>query len=698
MMEQTEKASILIVDDRNDKLLALSAIISEAEHEITLATSGKEALRYLLNKDYAAILLDVNMPGLDGFETASLIRQRKNSEHTPIIFITSSFDADTHVTRGYELGAVDYILAPVVPEVLRTKVSAFAELFKKNQQLKKQAEAFRRRGDQLHKITQVSIAIHSVLSVENTLQFIADSCRDILCCHRAVASTTVKQVWSSTNQIVSLSERAKDEAPPSTSEMLSIFSLVTTRNKAIRMSASEWRAHPCCAKEAPRTPGWMAAPLVSREGTNIGVLWVSEKIEGDFNEDEEAMLIQLAQMASIAIENALNSDAREANKIKDEFLAILSHELRTPLTSMFAWTRMLASRTLDEQKTARGLEILERNVRTQTKLIDDLLDVSRIISGKLRLNVRSVDLTQLLETAIDAIRPAAEARGIRLTADLLASTRLLGDSDRLLQVFGNLLSNAVKFTGKDGHIHVSVECFESQVQVRIVDNGVGIDPEFLPKIFGRFWQADSSITRSQGGLGLGLAIVHHLVELHGGTIKAESEGPGKGSTFTLRLPVVAVRLDTQPEDSRSPQDMRRLAVTSMLCLSELKVLIVDDEDDSRETLEQVLSGSKANVQAVRSAREAMEALPTFKPDVLVSDIGMPVEDGYSLIQRVRKHDMCAHIPAIAVTAYAREEDRDRALQAGFQMHLSKPVEPADLIAKVAMLGGRLSKDGVAQKT
>ena len=370
-------------------------------------------------------------------------------------------------------------------------------------------------------------------------------------------------------------------------------------------------------------------------------------------------------------------ELEQANRIKDEFLAILSHELRSPLNAIQGWATLLRTRKLNEAATARALATIERNAKLQTQLIEDLLDVSRILRGKLNLDMVSVNLASTIEASIDTTRLAAEAKSIEIVSLIDANVGVvLGDPNRLQQVVWNLLSNAIKFTPSGGRVEVCLERNGTQAQIRVSDTGKGISPDFLPYVFERFRQADGSTTRKYGGLGLGLAIVRHLVELHGGTVEAESEGEGKGATFTVRLPLMAVAAPPIQEDSQSDGSPD---------LSGVRVLVVDDEADSRELIAFMLEQYGASVTAVSSAQLALETLPLVKPDLLVSDIGMPEMDGYMLIRQVRSLplEQGGLIPAIALTAYAGEVDQQQALSAGFQMHLAKPVKPALLAIVVA---------------
>lgn len=384
--------------------------------------------------------------------------------------------------------------------------------------------------------------------------------------------------------------------------------------------------------------------------------------------------------------------AEEATRAKDEFLAVVSHELRTPLSAIVGWAQMLQTGKLDEQTTKRALEIIRRNANSQAQLIEDLLDFSRIISGKLRLDVRPLEVAAVIEAAVDVVRPTAEAKGIRL--QIVLDTKVgpvSGDPDRLQQVLWNLLSNAIKFTPKGGRVQIRLARINSSVEINVSDTGQGISAEFLPYVFERFRQADNTITRRQSGLGLGMAITRHLVELHGGTINADSPGENQGATFTVKLPLMIVHKSEHSSPvatARPPHtDEYDVQFAELPRLDDLHVLVVDDERDARDLLTTVLTHSGAQVTAVATVADALEKLLHMKPDLLVSDIEMPGEDGYALIRKVRSLEAAGgHIlPAIALTAHARFSDRMRALSAGYQMHVPKPVQPAELIVVIANL-------------
>jgi PAS domain S-box-containing protein len=456
---------------------------------------------------------------------------------------------------------------------------------------------------------------------------------------------------------------------------------------------------------------YLAVPVTSRTGDVYGGLFFGDPEVGVFTERAARIVEGLAAQAAIAMDNArlyeaaqrarteaeraaeekerLYREARESSRLKDEFLATVSHELRTPLTAILGWAHILRSGQIDGDSITNALETIERNARAQSQLIDDLLDVSRIITGKLRLDVRPVDPNSFIESAVEAVRPAAEAKNVRVQKIMdTGIATVSGDPVRLQQVVWNLLSNAIKFTPKGGRVQLRLERVNSHIEIAVSDSGMGIAPEFLPYVFDRFRQADQRTTRQHGGLGLGLAIVRHLVELHGGTVHAQSAGEGQGSTFTVTLPLAPIY---QKEDSAERvHPAARDTLPSVECperLDGLKVLIVDDEADTRELLKIGIGRCGAEVTTAGSAAEALEVMATIRPDLLISDIGMAGVDGYELIKKVRAlpAEKGSKVPAIALTAYARMEDRLRALRSGYQMHVPKPVELTELVTVMASL-------------
>lgn len=690
-MQSESKVNILLVDDKLENLLALEAILERLETNLVRATSGEEALRCLLYQDFAVILLDVQMPGMDGFETATLIRNRGRSRQTPIIFLTAFSTSDQMLFKGYSLGAVDYLLKPINPDILNSKVTVFVELFKKTQAIQQQAAQLSFVNSELRQSEERfrSLSTCSPIGIFET--DIEGSCnytnpRYQIICGLSAAESLQKRWLES----VDLEDRER-----------AIASWCDYIRKG-REYSEEFRFQ--------STDGhirWVqvrSSPMLSGQGELLGYVGTLE----DITERKQAEEVR----AQVIREQTARQEAEAANRMKDEFLAVLSHELRTPLTSMLGWSKILRSKKLDEKATARAIDAIERNATSQVQLIEDILDVSRIIQGQLRLNLNAVNLTSVIEAALEAVRPLAETKNIRLNTSLNSSLgSVCGDPTRLQQIVWNLLTNAIKFTPQDGLVEVRLESIKVEdmqvgellptkeikfsstsaplnfststyAQIQVIDTGIGISPDFLPKVFERFRQADSTTTRSHNGLGLGLAIVRHLVELHGGIILAASQGEGQGATFTVRLPLMEEKKEINSEENSAVS-----SANPSTPLAGLKILVVDDETDTRNFLAFLFQEYGAIATAVGSVAEALAIFEQLKPDILISDIGMSDQDGYKLIRELRslEAEKGGNIPAIALTAYSREEDRQKILSAGFVQHLSKPIDPNKLIAVVTNL-------------
>jgi PAS domain S-box-containing protein len=429
---------------------------------------------------------------------------------------------------------------------------------------------------------------------------------------------------------------------------------------------------------------------VSVEVAGAMVPWRGGKgIQSILRDISDRQRAEMERTVLLASEHSARTAAEHASQMKDEFLATLSHELRTPLNAMLGWSQILRRAPATPADLEQGLATIERNARMQTQLIDDLLDMSRIIAGKLRMDMQQLAPETFIHAAMATVQPSADAKGVRLESTIdPAAGPVRGDANRLQQVVWNLLSNAVKFTPKGGEVHLRLQRVGSQVELAVADTGQGIGADFLPYVFDRFRQADATTTRRHGGLGIGLAIVKHLVELHGGTIRADSAGTAQGATFTVALPIAAIRAEADHRGGY--RSIEATCADSDIDLSGVKVLAVDDEPDARHLIKRVLDQCHAEVTTASSARMALDMIEAVRPDVLISDVGMPDMDGYELLRRVRAMDATrgGKVPAIALTAFARSEDRTRALMAGYSVHVAKPVEPLELAATVAALAGR----------
>lgn len=657
------EARILLVDDHAPNLLALEGVLGTLGHRMVRASSGEEALKHLFAADFALILLDVHMPRMSGFDTAALIKSHPRLASIPIIFITAMSRDATQIFQGYDRGAVDYLLKPFDPHILRSKVSVFIDLYLKTEKIRTQANLLREQelalveqnnAQRYRRLTECLPVAMWAAAPDGTVYYSNRAWCDY-------SGQKVEEVATLTNHEL-VHEDDIDQVREAWAESRREGSAFELEYRLRRNLDGAYRWH-------------LGRGVAERDDHGQIEGWIVTAIDIDDKKAAAEARTRLLELEKNAREK---SDA--ANRTKDEFLATLSHEIRTPLNAILGWAQLLRSGDLDEIASAKALEIIERNAQAQGRVIEDLLDVQRIVTGKTRLVVTMVDLRTLITGAVESIRPAAEAKGISLSVELAEVAPVDGDALRLQQVVSNLLSNAVKFTPTEGHVKVTLLQVESGVEIRVRDDGAGVQGDFLPHVFERFRQGDSTTTRTQGGLGLGLAIVHHLVTLHGGTVRAESDGVGKGTVFTVRLPV-----------RRSSERLRATGAAALVIppsLVGVEVLVVDDELDARELLRTVLARSRATVTVAASAREALECLALRMPNVLVSDIGMPGEDGYSLVKKMSAHAALQgkiRPIAVAVTAFASSEDRERALRAGFQSHLAKPVDPAELVLTIASL-------------
>jgi len=686
-----EPISVLLVDDRPEKLLALEAILADLSLHLVRATSGRDALRLLLrDEEYALILLDINMPGLDGFETAQLIRQRKSTEHTPIIFITAYQD-EMFMARGYSLGAVDYILQPVMAEVLRSKVSVFVDLYRKNRLVRQQVRLQEQRASQLEKLAEASVAINAARSMEQTVATITQTAREIIGAHQGITLLYGEEATAGqpSQSFTSFSEKYGNWR----GKVLRLDSITTSavaRSAVpVRMCQRELLRHedwPMVSEmtahgQVPPVHGMLAAPLLGKNGMSIGLIYLSDRYTGEFSAEDQSILVQLAQMGAVAIENILSAEAREANRAKDQFIAVLSHELRTPLTPVLATLSSMETDPRLPKDVLEDLSLIRRNVELEARLIDDLLDLTRISKGKVELQLAPVDAHVALRETLRICDSDAQLKELQITVALHALNHVvMADATRLQQIFWNILKNAVKFTPERGKILVTTgEGPNGELAVTVRDTGIGITPDVLPRIFSAFEQGRSSITRQFGGLGLGLAITKALVERHGGMIKAESAGHGHGTTLTLLLPVTSQRPVTADDDRHNAA---RVAPKN---LAALRVLLAEDHPDTSRVMSRLLRQAGYVVDCTNSVAGALKLAASTRYDVLISDIGLSDGSGLDLMRQLL---LQRPIYGVAISGYGMEQDVARSKAAGFEDHFTKPINFPQLLDRLTQIAGR----------
>jgi PAS domain S-box-containing protein len=700
------RAKILIVDDQPSNLDTLEAVLNSPDYELIRAQSAQDCLLALLKDEFAAIVLDIRMPGISGLELAQIIKQRKRTEHIPILFLTAHLLEEQDVLRGYGAGAVDYLSKPINPAILRSKVAVFVDLFRTTRALAaanaaleaevserhKAQEALRRANEELEnrvreRTADLSLANEALWQNEERLRAILQNVDAVI--YLVSADHRFLHINRKFEELFQLRNDAVQGKLLSEHLDARVASIFESNNR----QAIEARV-PVEFEEAIHNPAGelrifrsVRAPLFDDKGAPAGVVGIATDVTDRLRiERERAELLESERQA--------RADSERANRLKDEFLATVSHELRNPLHAVMGWAGLLRKSAGHDPKLADGLEIIERNAKVQAQLISDLLDISRITSGKMRLSIEQMDLGRVVLDAVDTVQHAAVAKGIEIHPSLVTDgTRMYGDPRRIQQIVWNLLSNAVKFTPPGGRIDVAAHVADGLAGITVADNGQGISPEFLPHLFDRFRQADASAARKHGGLGIGLAIARHLVELHGGRIQVESPGLGLGATFRIELPSDAagppVKVRRRKRRPISVPVGRLSAPRPNL--EGIRVLVVEDEADGREFLKRVLEECAAEVFAAGSAQEGFQMFLDCGPDVVLSDIGMPGEDGYRFIERVRETG--SEIPAVAVTAFARTSDREHALHSGYQAHLSKPLDTAELLATIAALLTDVSRNG-----
>jgi len=697
--EDNARANILVVDDQDDKLLVFKTVLDELKQNLVAMRSGEEALRWLLENDCAVILLDVDMPGMDGFETAQVIRTRPRSSHIPIIFITGYAD-EMHTARGYSLGAVDYILSPIVPNILRSKVAVFVQLFKLTQQARKKADE------------------HIALAREQSARAAAEAATG-----RASFLAEASKVLSSSLDVDSLMAGATKLLVPVLAEVSAIILVDNPGSSLVRTAcAPEWNAEDL-RKAIVADPVWVRAiddvlatgqpkiigklsfgagnprqgeaqppsagvpgtvehvfmlPLMAR-GKTHGVVCLALVTPGkEFDNAHIALAWDMAGRVAMALDNCLLfKKIQEADRRKNEFLATLSHELRNPLAPMRTALHTMRVSGLWPAEAGTLPQMLERQIEHMSRLVDDLLDVARINQGKIELRKEKVDLAAKIMRVLETCRPPIEAAGLVLCVSLPAdSVWVHGDRVRLQQVFENLLTNAGKYTKPGGRIEVSLASEQGEAVIRIRDTGIGIAPEMLPKIWEMFAQANDSSDHSKSGLGIGLSLARQLVHLHAGRIVAASEGLGKGSEFTVRLPLAA---DAAPETAVADAAGVERAEARHLAR---RILVVDDNADAADSLGVLLGIWGHKVEIARNGISALQLARKFDPELVFLDIGLPEMNGYDVARRLREEAGATKAKLIALSGYGTERDRLRSRQAGFELHLVKPVDPRRLSAVI----------------
>jgi PAS domain S-box-containing protein len=649
-----DRVNILVVDDLPEKLLVLESVLAELNENVVVARSGSEALQQVLRLDFAVILLDVNMPDIDGYETASFIRKRKRSAHTPIIFITGYAD-EMHRVQGYALGAVDYILSPVVPAILRTKVKVFVDLYRMTQEVRRSADqrvALAREQAAREAAEQMAAALRASeerfrLASEAVAGFIYEV--DVATGRTTFSPGLVGLLGLSPEEVGDAAGWERLIHPDDAGAVR--VARVVDRGEGRVQYRCEYRVR-------------------HRDGHHVHV-WDQGLIVHD---DEGRPMRRVGNIVDITEQKKAQNALAEANRRKDEFLAMLAHELRNPLAPIRNSVHLLrlAGAPLPVLQEAR--DMIERNVNQMVRLVDDLLDVSRITRGKIRLEMVPVEMHGVVSQAVEMTRPLIEARRHRLSVAVPeAEIWVSGDAGRLAQVVSNLLNNAAKYTDEAGDIGLTLAVSGSEAVLCVQDSGVGLPPEMFETVFELFTQVDRSLDRSQGGLGIGLTLVRRLVEMHCGRVEVSSEGPGKGCEFTLRFPTTAA-----PVRDAVPAPHRPAAVRIAR-----RALVIDDNVDAADSLAQLLHLAGCEVRVAHDGPSALEIAPGFGPDVVLLDIGLPGLDGYEVARRLRAIPDFNATLLIALTGYGQEEDRRRSLQAGFDQHLVKPVDPAILEALLA---------------
>jgi signal transduction histidine kinase len=669
---EQDRVNILVVDDLAEKHVVFRAVLEELGQNIVSARSGKEALRHILEQEFAVILLDVNMPDIDGLETASLIRQYKKSAQTPILFVTAYVD-ELQAKRGYALGAVDYIPSPVVPEVLRSKVRVFVDLFRMNRQLELQAtarEALARsetaRAAAENAIHRADYLAEASRVMSRSLDLNDTGCAILDLCVPMLGRQAILGLVDADHSVrtIQIHPAPMPGESPVYGPGLRAAVDQAVRDKQFRV----WRGG---------TPAAAIYPLMAADEVR-GALVLLEEVSR-FDASHLALIREVASRASIAMENArLYSAVQEADRRKNDFLAMLAHELRNPLAPIRNAVHIMQGSDVTPSTVNWARDVIGRQADHMARLIDDLLDVSRIVQGKVTVKPESLDLVSLIERSVEASAPRVHSREQQLVVNLPSDrVELDGDAVRLAQVLSNLINNASKFSAPHSRITLSASCAKGELRISVKDEGAGIDPAVLPHIFDLFFQADQSLDRSQGGLGIGLTLVRHLVELHGGRVAAFSAGLGRGTEVVVYLPATVVRGVQEPAPAEASSPAPRAQTTPR------RVLVVDDLAASADTLTTLLELEGFEVKAANEGMAALQIAKDFRPDVVLLDIGLPGMNGFEVAHRLRSQPESSDALLIALTGYGEAESRSRSVEAGFDFHMVKPADVELLLSMLA---------------
>ena len=669
-----DRVNVLVVDDRPAKLIAMSALLADLEENVVCVGSGAGALRELLHRDFAVILLDVNMPDMDGFEAATMIRQRPRLQHVPIIFMTAASD-DTHALRGYSLGAVDYILTPVVPEVLRSKVKVFVDLFRMTEQLKRQAEERVALAEEQAGRAAAEAAGRRAAFLADAGKYMARSL-DLETTAKTILGLAVPDLGDlavlcllegsreTTHVHARYEKDPREPLDPALAEAMSRAGRLHGRQLVTRAPGDTGPVH------------GVVCPLMAR-GTNVGVLAVvGEASRAPYDPATVGMIEEFSGRAALALDNCLlYREIQERDLRKEQFVAMLAHELRNPLGAISSAVGVLDRVGGDPAERARA--IIKRQLQHLTQLVDDLLDTARITTGKIALTRTPVNLAESTGRCLKTLEVAGRTGGYVVRADV-QDTWVSADAARIEQILENLLGNAVKYTPLGGCITVLVHPDGDQGVLEVADTGVGMAPDVLERVFDLFFQEEQLPDRTREGLGIGLTLVRQLVLLHDGHVEAASEGPGRGSRFTVRLPLCA----PPAQDQAEPAATRTAPARS-------RILIVEDNEDARQMLQMLLVLAGHDVHAAPDGPSGVEMARDRRPDIAVIDLGLPGMDGYEVARRIRSGPN-PDLRLIALSGYGQAEDRRKTLEAGFDMHLVKPVDPARLSTAIASLEPRRS--------